>query len=376
MTGQTVLHRSLQDQKRSADADEHAVPVSGSRTCLREAGQRPICATSLWGCAMRTLLPVFLLMGGCVEYAVNAPPSIHGVSNAVTPETPVHTDRLIQVTVPEVDVLWVLDNSSSMDEEAVKIIDNFPRFLDYFLGSGLDYHIGMISTNMELAGHQGELQEGLGNKWIDVDTASPEDVFAEMTPFYPGVSHNESGRDAIHAALALQTIPNDGFLRESASLHIVLISDEDDHSVSITKDEFIGYLDTLKPQPDRLSFNSIVGVQTPCDGSWERGRDYIDVSEAIGGIVWSICEDDWAPVVDSLGLQAAGLKREFFLAHQPALGTIEVDVVFEGVTYDFVEGDDWYYTASRNSITFHEYIPDALAEVSITYDQLSALEFE
>jgi len=325
---------------------------------------------------MRAILAVVFILSGCVEYEVNAPAQIHGVNNPIPLDTPIDTDRLVQRTVPEVDVLWTLDNSCSMQEEATKIVENFPRFLEYFLGSGLDYHIGIISTNMELAGHRGELQSAQGHKWIEPDTPNPDEVFSEMTPFYPGISHNESGRDSIHAALALQTEKNHGFLREEASLHIVLISDEDDHSLEITKQEFVQYLETLKPDEEgRLSFNSIVGVQVPCDGSYERGRDYIDVTNDIGGIIWSICDENWAPVVEALGLQAAGLQREFFLARQPVLGTIQVSVATGGVTYDFMEGDDWFYTASRNSVTFVEYVPDALAEVQITYEDLAAQEF-
>ena len=328
------------------------------------------------GAFMRAIWPILLLGAGCVEYEVSAPAQILGVNNPLPLETPVDTDRLVQRTVPEVDVLWTLDNSCSMQEEATKIVENFPRFLDYFLGSGLDYHIGIISTNMELEGHRGELQGAQGQKWIEPDTPNPELVFSEMTPFYPGISHNESGRDSIHAALALQTEANAGFLREEASLHVVLISDEDDHSLNITKPEFISYLDTLKPDEEgRLSFNSIVGLQVPCDGSFERGRDYIDVTNDIGGILWSICDANWAPVVEALGLQAAGLQREFFLARQPVVGSIEVAVITGGVTYEFAEGDDWFYTVSRNSVTFVEYIPDALAEVRITYEDLAAQVF-
>jgi len=326
---------------------------------------------------MRAFLPFILIYGGCVEYDVTAPPQVHGVNNPQEIETPVDTDRLVQRTVPEVDILWCLDNSSSMDEEATKIVDNFPRFLEYFLGSGLDYHIGIISTNMERAGHRGELQSAQGHKWIQPDTPNPEQVFSQMTPFYPGISHNESGRDAIYAALALQTVKNEGFLRDEASLHIVAISDEEDHSGDITIGEFVNYLETLKPNEEgNLSFNSIVGVDVPCDGSFERGSGYIAVSNEIGGIVWSICTDDWAPVVDALGLQAAGLQREFFLARQPVLGTIEVSVLDEGVVYDFIEETDWFYTPARNSVTFVEYVPSALAEVQISYQDLSALELE
>jgi hypothetical protein len=93
--------------------------------------------------------------------------------------------------------------------------------------------------------------------------------------------------------------------------------------------------------------------------------------------MWSICSSDWSTVLDELGMQAAGLKREFFLSQLPVEDSIEVWVVYEGVTYTFQEGscDDCYtYNAARNSITFNTYVPDPLAEVFIDYDVLAAVQ--
>ena len=70
-------------------------------------------------------------------------------------------------------------------------------------------------------------------------------------------------------------------------------------------------------------------------------------------------------------MQAAGLSREFFLTELPVPGTIEVHVNEEGVEYQFLEGDDWTYSAERNSVTFVEYIPSPLSDVKITYEVLS-----
>jgi len=49
------------------------------------------------------------------------------------------------------------------------------------------------------------------------------------------------------------------------------------------------------------------------------------------------------------------------------------------VTYTFLEGDiesggDWVYNSTRNSVTFNEYVPGALAEVYVEYKELSAFE--
>ena len=52
------------------------------------------------------------------------------------------TDVSTQVTTPEVDVLFVIDNSCSMNNEQSELTANFPSFMAYFLDSGLDYHIG------------------------------------------------------------------------------------------------------------------------------------------------------------------------------------------------------------------------------------------
>ena len=49
--------------------------------------------------------------------------------SAVTKE-----DRIVQVTVPSVDVLWVIDNSCSMIEEQIALTDNFGKFIQYFVG--------------------------------------------------------------------------------------------------------------------------------------------------------------------------------------------------------------------------------------------------
>jgi len=49
------------------------------------------------------------------------------------------------------------------------------------------------------------------------------------------------------------------------------------------------------------------------------------------------------------------------------LGTIEIQVVDDGVTYTFAEGDDWTYDADTNTVTFLEYIPSPGVTVRIHY---------
>ena len=69
-------------------------------------------------------------------------------------------------------------------------------------------------------------------------------------------------------------------------------------------------------------------------------------------------------------MQAAGLKREFFLSEAAVPDTITVAVTTDGDKEKF--GDEaWTYSGTRNSVTFSAYVPDPLAVVSISYETLA-----
>jgi hypothetical protein len=158
-------------------------------------------------------------------------------------------------------------------------------------------------------------------------------------------------------------------------LHTIVLSDESDLTQAsvITEPEFIRWYDGIKEEADERTFSSVVDLQT--------GAAYLHVTREIGGIEWNIREENYAQVLTLLGVQAAGLKREYFLSQIPVPGTIDVDVVAPtGVTFEFSEafGDppvgDWFYTPSRNSITFLEYIPEELSKIVIHYTIQSTIQ--
>jgi len=334
---------------------------------------------------MRNLFTVLLtlpLFFGCNEYEIENTGKIWGEPNPPVLESPTQQDRIVQVTTPSVDVLWVVDNSCSMYEEQTALTNNFDAFIEYFIDSGLDWHVGVVSTDMDDTSHRGKLRTANGVRYIDENVANPVSTFRSMAQMGTSGSYNEQGRAATYTALeTLRNGYNAGFYRDAASLSVVLISDEDDYSGNnpVSRTEFINWLLNLKISPDMVNFSSIVGPPGSCSTAAEEGTDYIAVTSAVGGIMWSICSSDWATVLDELGMQAAGLKREFFLSQLPVISTIEVWVVFEGVTYTFDEGscDDCYtYNAARNSVTFNTYVPDPLAEVFIDYDVLAGQQYD
>jgi hypothetical protein len=326
---------------------------------------------------MKNWLWLLVLTGGCIEYEPGSTLPPAGVANPRALEVSTQTDKLVQVQVPEVDILWVVDNSCSMSNEQAVLGDNFPTFMEFFLGSGLDYHIGVTTTDMVVT--EGILQGANGYKYLDAETYDPEGVFAQMVDLGTGGSATEKGRDAAYAAIEVQDQPykpNHGFTREDASLHVVCISDEDDYSTQIPKTEFVDYLQNLKWAQDMVTFSSIVSLSNSCD--YEEGVEYRSVTAAVGGEEYSICQESWRPMLEALGLQASGLRREYFLSQIPVPTTIVVwveETTEAGVvTFNFEEETDWTYDQARNSITFETYVPNALSEVFVDYEVLSASE--
>lgn len=322
---------------------------------------------------------VLSLSAGCQEYNLQGPETVVTSYNPPDLEVARKEDRVTQVAVPAVDVLFVVDNSGSMIEEQDNLRQNFEGFMDYFTDSGLDYHVGVVSTDMDDRQQSGRLQQddGRGGRYIDNTYSGADAVssFRQRAALGTNGSRDERGKDAAYTALTTEAnSTNAGFYREEAVLSIVVISDEIDYSRKISTQEFISWMNSLKPEDDQTWFSSIVGpAPRGCSsgaGNAEEGVGYLEVTDGVGGITYSICESDYSSVLEELGMQAAGLKREFFLSEAPVPDTITVSVTTDGDREKFDE-DAWTYSGTRNSVTFSSYVPDPLAVVGISYETLA-----
>jgi len=318
-------------------------------------------------------------------------------------DDPTVTDRIVQVTTPEVDVLFVIDNSCSMDPHQSNLAENFPSFMSTFTGSGLDYHIGATSTDIEADGRcggrdpalTGRLAQFQGQKWIDETTLDPVFTFNQLALMGSRGSGCEKGLGATYLALEERTDDNFGFYREDAAIHTVVVSDEqdqteDDRPPVVTLNEFKNWYDGLKVEVEDRTFSAVICTsvqsnpwpQPSCPSSSYLGTRYAEVVDDIGGLTWDILDENFGALLDELGLLAAGLKVEYFLSQVPVVETLEVSIMNPQGGVNFMEyapedqgGEDTYYFDEvRNSIVFHEKVPDPLDTVEITYTPLSATQ--
>jgi hypothetical protein len=305
------------------------------------------------------------------------------------------TDEFVQQPAAASDVLFVIDDSCSMEDGQEQLANGFTDFLQFFVeGTANDYHIGVVRGSLAPgANEQWGVLESVpthGGRWIDSDTgASPQDkigAFAELAQVGTNASGEcEMGLQASQSALTDQAspgAPNAGFYREDALLSVIVVSDEIDHGQDsnfffgscggIAPKDFISwFLYDLKgpDSTDKVFFTGIIGDRPggcvgPLGGSAEEGVGYWDVIDGVGGAFLSICSDDWSEGLALAGLQAVGLQTSFPLTHMPVEETlvVTVDDVAPGAT-------SWSYDIGLNAIQFATEVPMESSVIRVEYER-------
>lgn len=229
--------------------------------------------------------------------------------------------------------------------------------------------------------------------FLTSDTENPEDQFAEMVSVGAGGVGIEMGLAGAHAALSepLRSGANAGFLRDDANLSIIFISDENDFSPEPV-DDYLRFFFDLKGDeayryPGIVTMSAVVGKDVPAydgqpsceseDGSASFGVRYVDLASRTGGVLESICDEDFAPIASELGLLASGLELEFTLS-EPANEDTLVVKLYESQSEDsfirdLVREEEWTYVASRNAIRFEpDQVPPSETVIVAEYEVLAS----
>lgn len=255
-------------------------------------------------------------------------------------------DTFQQRPMDEADILWVVDDSISMEtgQTTAAVAEDTAGLLAKLEGWGVDFHAGVVTTDFDADNPNAARFVG---PVITNTTADYETVFQAQLQVGTDGSDQESGLRVASAALTppLSMTTNVDFLRPDASLAIIVVSDEDDCSGELgdrsTGEECYRQVSRLTPVPDLvaelrrikeglagpLTFSGIIGPDDPqlCPDAIP-GERYADAIEMIGGVRASICEEDATAVRDSLAGVAAGLRSVFPLSHLPDPDTIDVSV--------------------------------------------------
>ncbi len=280
-------------------------------------------------------------------------------------------DVFTQSQTPAVDILFVIDNSGSMLQEQQSIAQNFSSFINFTVGLNIDYHIGVVTTDVSDADAGKLVAPYIANIGPDA-SADPIGDFVAMVNVGTDGSATEKGLAASVLAVTepLVSTANGGFLRPDALLSVIYVSDEDDFSEGDVSDYVDGLL-SAKGYDSQAVIASAIAGEPPagCDAngnSASSGDRYYDISLALEGLFESICTPDWSTTMEEIGIGTFSALTRFTLTRIPDEATIVVLV--NGVPIPADELNGWEYNEENNSISFNgTSVPDAGATVEISY---------
>ena len=237
-----------------------------------------------------------------------------------------------------VDIIWAIDTSGSMGEEAAILQSQLNAFVSYFESVSLDYRVVLI----------GDAEPGGGS----IDVCVPPPLSGGGCPEADGPRYRRV-REWVDSWNSLEVIDSNwdsfaDFLRPDAIKHIIVVSDdESSQSAAWFRRRMEARL------PGGVKFHSIVslteredcflficdtiGCSGPNGDAEARGSTYITLSNDTGGIAASICDAEWTPIFEQIAegvVRGAGLACSYEIPAAP-FG----EIVYESVRVEYIPPD-------------------------------------
>ena len=324
------------------------------------------------------------------------------------------TVELVQPSAGKVDILWVVDNSSSMSKEQAYLATNFNMMINALDDAGHDFQTAVTTTDIcqdvmpaALEDRVCPVQDGgsrathlrgsfvgtTGRKILkrgDADLVSKFNSYVNQGVDGSSFEHGLKGAQmAIAKSLSGE---NEPLVRSDAFLAIIVVSDEQDDGIGLsqvdaynghnyyaegytrfrfTEDDMIGYLRGVKGV-GRFSISAITPTRLPngelCSAPHtkplEEGTQYIAAAQKTGGIIQSICETNWGQSLARIGLDLDSQIAQVVLPSAPKVSTITV-------TVNGVFNAGWTYNVGNNAVKFDPgYVPPEGSAIKVSYDEL------
>ncbi|MFT3841713.1 MAG: choice-of-anchor D domain-containing protein [Myxococcaceae bacterium] len=268
-------------------------------------------------------------------------------------------DTRVQTAVGQADVLFLIDNSSSMQSLQSSIATNLAAFSQYLVDTHADVQLGVITTDLDDPNQSGRLQAAGSNPRV-LSTTMPGFVTMAEQNLDVGIngSSNEHLELAIVTALSppLSTGYNVALRRPNASFAVIELSD----GAGTFDNTFVPF---LKSVSSTTSYSAAKPFGT-C-GVLDPAADAAYVAQT-GGIKVDLCQPGWGLKLSGAIQPSLQLPKTMKLVSVPDLSTGGViSVTVDGVA---VSQQVWTYDATTNSVTFNGlYAPQAGQTVSFTY---------
>jgi hypothetical protein len=223
---------------------------------------------------------------------VDVPPPVWDSSNPPSRVcSPVANATPVEETVSgggKLDILFWIDTSGSMTEEAKWLTQNLQGFADFIAKKGIDYNLMIMGTGLGLCSPKcfAPAPNHFWNKVAVSSTNGP-------TKFLSSYSTYEA------------------FLRDDAKKNIVAVTDDNS---SMTAENFTLNLLAKPKFKDGFVHHSIVAFNEDAQGNLlpgmcntgaSLGTVYLKLTQNTGGSRFKVCEQNWAPMFEKLAANVA-----------------------------------------------------------------------
>ena len=240
------------------------------------------------------------------------------------------------------DVLLVVDDTVSMEEDLLALAAGFDAFLTFVVDpepatatqpAARDTHLGVVVMDFDDPTHGGRLIPSGGRRFADATMSRAavatwvDDQLGGLTD--SGSAFDSPGLDVAEAALFADYPENTGFRRDDAHLAVLFASDTDNVGASL---DAIGFLEALQREGvTDVHTHAVVSLDDLTCPEFA-GETYLQLAELTGGLTQSICEDAYGPFLSALGQVSAqqGLRDTFPLDSPAQPGSVRLSYEITG----------------------------------------------
>lgn len=288
----------------------------------------------------------FAQVGSSSEFAPMGKPETPPVSTEIT-------DTFIQGKESRaLDILWIIDNSGSMENDQDQLGENFNLFIQDFVNNKNDFQMAITTTDTSSTKKRGRMVQDSDLKLTSLEAQRNPDQFIADFQNLIKVGTSGSGTErGLEAMKGFIERYEGSFLRRDAILAVVIVSDEKDHSAEAVS-HYVDLLKATKENPGLVRINAIVNVN-------EKAR-YEEAAKETSGAVADISQD-FAATLKDLGTSLYQLTNSFPLSNWPAPETMKVYV-------NGVSQENFTWDSKTNSVLFaKDNLPPEGSEIKLVY---------
>lgn len=288
----------------------------------------------------------------------------------------------------QVDILLVIDNSTSMIEEHTKMIQKFQdNFIPYL--RGLDWRIGILTTDPRdvfdggFFGSEKASPSGFGGKLLKLNANNDLYLHRDTPNLIPlfqntikrigcnlkGAADNQENQafcsefngyeqpfNSILKSIQKRNTDNQNFFRDKAHLVTIVLSDEDEDDISnLEATDLVKAVNTQWPNKVLRSYSiSVLPGDNACkeasseDFNASFGRKLFNLSQLTGGTSLSICSSNYAPIFNTISTSVYdSFLLKINLEKEPIPGHLQL-------TLDPEPNYSFHYVVQNQQILFKE----------------------